>query len=167
MSLALPSHRALNGLAALACFGAMGVALYLQYVNNLEPCPLCIFQRIAMILTAIIFALAFLHNPNKLGSKLYSILASLTALSGAGIAGRHVWLQHLPADQVPACGPGLDYLLDALPFSRMLAVVLRGSGECAKIDWTFLGFTLPELTLVTFVGFALIALFQLVRPRHG
>lgn len=166
MSLALPSPRALNGLAALGCFAAMGIALYLQYAAKLEPCPLCIFQRVAMTLTAVFFLLAFLHNPARLGQKIYALLASLSTLAGAAIAGRHVWLQHLPADQVPACGPGLNYLLDTLPFSRMLAVVLRGSGECAVIDWTLLGFTLPELTLAAFIGFAAVALFQLVRPRH-
>ncbi|HET8707933.1 MAG TPA: disulfide bond formation protein B [Pseudomonadales bacterium] len=167
MSLVLPSHRALNGLSALACFTAMGVALYLQYAANLEPCPLCIFQRVAMIATALVFALAFVHNPQSIGVRIYAALASLTALSGAGIAGRHVWLQHLPADEVPSCGPGLNYLIETLPFSRMLAIVLRGSGECAKIDWTFLGFTLPELTLAVFAGLVVIGLFQLVRRKHG
>ncbi len=167
MSLVLPSHRTVNGLAALACFGAMGFALFLQYVNNLEPCPLCIFQRVAMITMSVIFVAAFAHNPQKIGAKIYALLAVLTALLGAAIAGRHVWLQHLPEDEVPSCGPGLNYLIDTLPFSRMLAIVLRGSGECAKIDWTFLGFSLPELTLVVFIGFACIGLFQLVRSKHG
>jgi len=87
----------------------------------------------------------------------------LLSLGGITSAGRHVWLQHLPADQVPACGPGLNYLLDAFPLGQVFEMVFRGSGECAEIHWQFFGFTLPEVTLLMFIAYACFALIQIFR----
>ena len=91
-------------------------------------------------------------------------LTLLFTIGGLISAGRHVWLQHLPADQVPACGPGLNYLLDTLPLGQVLDMVFRGSGECAQISWQFLGFSLPEVTLMMFIVYAIFGLLQLFRP---
>lgn len=161
----LPGYRVVNVLGLLACLVAMGFALYLQHVVGLEPCPLCIMQRIAVFAAMGVLVIAILHNPRAVGQRVYALSGLLAALFGLGVAGRHVWLQHLPADQVPACGPGLEYMLDVFPLKDALSMVLRGSGECATVDWTFLGFSLAELTLLVFVGLVTLFLFQLLRQR--
>jgi disulfide bond formation protein DsbB len=163
----LPSPRALFGLGFLGCVAAMAGALYLQHVVGLEPCPLCIFQRVAVIAAAVILLVATLHGPTGPGVRVYAGLTLLACLAGAGIAIRHLWLQSLPADQVPTCGPGLDYMLDVFPLKEVLTEVLSGSGECAEVSWRFLGLTLPGWSLVVFIGLAILALIQLLRPRRG
>jgi len=161
----LPGYRVVNLLGLAACFVAMGFALYLQHVVGLEPCPLCILQRVAVFGAMAVLIAAILHNPAQTGQRVYAALGELCALFGLGVAGRHVWLQYLPADQVPACGPGLEYMLDVFPLQDALSMVLRGSGECAVVDWTFLGFSLAELTLAVFVGLCVLFSFQMVRRR--
>ena len=132
--------------AALFVFG-----LYLQHVAGQEPCPLCIFQRVAFIALGLVFLAAALHGPGKTGAIVYAVLGGIFAATGAGLASRHVWLQSLPADQVPACGPGLSYMLEQFPLMRMLQSVLAGSGECAEAGWKFLGLTIAGWSLVWFV----------------
>lgn len=151
------THRHLFLIAALACAGMIAFALYLQEVLNLEPCPLCIFQRVFIIAIGVVALLAALHNPARLGRGVYAALMGLLAIGGGAVATRQVWLQHLPADQVPECGPSLDYMLDVFPLSQTLQLVLRGSGECAKVDWTLLGFSIAEWMLVVFTGFLVYA----------
>jgi disulfide bond formation protein DsbB len=145
------SFRTAFGFAALVVAALLGYAYYAQFELGLEPCPLCIFQRIAMIALFIVLLAAALHAPRGRGRRVYGALAALAALSGVAIAGRHVWLQHLPPDQVPACGPGLDYLLDTFPLGETLRKVFTGSGECAEVHWRFAGLSMPEWTLVFFV----------------
>ncbi len=130
-------------------------AYYFQFIDNLEPCPLCIFQRLVFAAMALLFLLAAVHNPKANGQKYYNLSTLLVTLVGVYIAANHVWLQHLPADQVPTCGPGLNYLLDTLPLGEALDHVLRGSGECAKVSWRMLGFSMPEITLFIYSLFAL------------
>lgn len=150
--------RIFNLAGFLACAMMLAYAYYAQFVLELQPCPLCIFQRVAMIALAAVFLLASLHNPVGWGRKAYAALLGLAALAGAGIAGRHVWIQHLPADEVPACGPGLDYMLDVFPLSDAIRMVFTGSGECAEIDWTLLGLSMPAWTLIAFLSFAVYAI---------
>jgi disulfide bond formation protein DsbB len=140
----------------------MAGALYFQYVMKLEPCPLCIFQRLFVIGLGVVLLAAALHNPKTWGRRIYGALTALMAASGAAVAGRHVWLQSLPADQVPACGPGLDYMLQTFPFTKTLQLVLRGSGECAKVDWTFLGLSIPGWTFIFFCGFVILGIFLML-----
>ena len=148
-------RRPLNAAAFLTCAGLLGFAYYhLQSRLGLDPCPLCILQRIAFLLTGLIFLVAALHNPARIGSRIYALLIALAALIGAGIAGWHVRLQHLPADQVPECGPGLDYMLEVFPLSDTLRMVFTGSGECAEIVWSFLGLSIPAWSLVSFLCLA-------------
>ncbi len=156
--LIMPDWRKSMLLGALVCAALIGYALYSQYVQNLEPCPLCIFQRVAVIACGIVFLIGALHNPGRIGAAVYSLLIVLAAGAGAVVAGRQVWLQTLPPDKVPACGPGLSYMLETLPFSEVLATVLRGSGECAKVDWTFLDLSMPAWTLVLFVTMIVAAI---------
>ncbi len=142
-----------------ACGALMAIALYFQHVMYLDPCPLCILQRIAVIGLGVIFLIGALHNPGRIGRRVYATLALLTAGAGGAIAGRHVWLENLPEDQIPACGPGLEYMLESFPFTEALALILRGSGECAEVLWSFLGLSIPGWTLLAFIGFAGLALF--------
>jgi len=159
---ALLSYRGLNFLGFVGCAGGLLMAiLFFQKTLGLEPCPMCIFQRVAMLAAGLVFLVAALHGPKAGGRWVYSGLATLAAAVGAGIAWRHVWLQGLPEDQRPACGPTLDYLMDMMPLQDVVTTILKGDGNCAKIDWTFLGQSLPFWTMVVF--FALIA-WALVTP---
>jgi disulfide bond formation protein DsbB len=143
---------------------AMLFALWLQHYQHLEPCPLCIFQRVAMMAIGLVALIAFLHAPaSALARRLYAGLVVLAALAGVGVAGRHVWLQNLPPEDVPACGPGLDYWMDTFPLQDVVMKVFKGSGECAKVDWMLLGLSLPSWTLLAFTGFAAVAVWQLLR----
>lgn len=151
-------HLALGGVALSVLM--MAVALGLEHIGGLEPCPLCVFQRVGVMATGLVLAVAAIHHPsNAAGRAIYAVLALAAAAGGAFVAGRHVWLQSLPADQVPSCGPGLDYMVDVLPMQEVVATVLSGSGECASIDAAFLGFSLPAWTLA---GFIVLAAFPLV-----
>jgi len=160
--------RMLNTAGFAACAAMMVYALYAEHYLLLEPCPLCIFQRIATIALGIFFLLAAVHNPAGWGRAVYALLIGLAAAAGAGIAGRHVWLQNLPADEVPTCGPGLDYILDSFPLGDALRMVFTGSGECADIDWLFLGLTMPAWVLILFLGLFGFGLWvNLARRRAG
>ena len=155
------SYRKLSTLGALICFGAIAYALYVQYHMLMLPCPLCIFQRVAFGAAGLFFLIGTLHNPEGSGfRRVYGTMAALSALAGAGIAGRHVAIQLMPADEAAACSSlGLDYMLDIMPLTEVLSTVLKGSGECAKIDWTFLGFSMPMWTLVLYAGIFVLAIF--------
>lgn len=157
--------RALCALGFAACAVAMAFALYLEHFRHLEPCAMCIFQRIAMIATGLAFLAGALHGPRAGGRWAYAVLAAVAAGAGIGIAGRHVWLQSLPPDQVPACGPTLDYMLGMLPWREVVEIVLKGDGECAKINAAWLGVALPAWTLLAFVGLALYALAAPILAR--
>lgn len=133
------------------CAALLSAGLYLQHVVGLEPCPLCIFQRVAFMALGLVFLAAALQGPGQTGAMVYAVLGVLCAAAGTGVAARHVWLQNLPADQVPACGPGLAYMLEQFPLRRMLEKVLSGSGECAEAGWRFLGLTIAGWSLVWFV----------------
>jgi protein dithiol:quinone oxidoreductase len=147
----LTSWRVGNLAASLVCAAMMGFALFSQYVWLMEPCPLCVFQRMALIALGSVFLLAGLHAAGLIGRLLYALLVVAAAGAGVGVAGRHVWLQNLPKDQVPACGPGLDFMVDTFPLFEVLNMVLSGSGECAEVSWRFLGLTMPAWSLISFV----------------
>lgn len=142
----------------VVCVALLAGALYFQHVLYLEPCPLCIFQRIVFVAMGVVFVVGFLHNPRATAFHVYSIVIALLAFIGAGIAGRHVWLQNLPPDQVPECGAGLDFMLEQNSLTRVIELVFKGSGECAEIAWSFLGLSIPGWTLIIFLVFALIAI---------
>jgi disulfide bond formation protein DsbB len=135
----------------LVCAGLLAFALYLQHFEFQEPCPLCILQRVAFIALMVIFLVAALHGPGRIGGFVYGGLLFLVAGIGAAVAARHVWLQHLPKNQVPECGPGLEYMLQKFPLSRALDKILSGSGECAEAGWSFLGLTIAGWSLVWLV----------------
>ena len=156
----LPSRQMVNFAGFAVCCGLMGFALFAQHVLLLDPCPLCVFQRVAVISIGVIFLAAALHNPGGAGRIVYGLLLALAAVGGASVAGRHAWLQQLPPDQVPSCGPGLDYMLDTLPFTEVLGKVFRGSGECAEIVWEFLGLSMPGWVLVWVTALGVLGLWN-------
>ena len=147
-----------NFIGFAICASLMAFALYSQHVNGLEPCPLCVLQRLAIIGVGVVFLLAALHNPGKIGARVYGLLILVPAGLGAAVAGRHVQIQNMPADELPSCGPGLEYMLDAFPLRDVLDMVLKGSGECAEIDWVFLGLSMPGWVFVTVVLLGLAGL---------
>lgn len=156
------SFRTLFALGLATCAAGLAFALYLEHFRGFAPCPLCVFQRVAMIVAGLAFLAGAVHAPRgPRGRWGYAALAGLAAAAGIGVAGRHVWLQHLPADQVPACGPSLVYLVDMLPFTEVVALVLKGDGECAKVDAAWLGVSLPSWTLI---AFAFLAAWALAAP---
>jgi protein dithiol:quinone oxidoreductase len=142
------------------CCFLLAMGAYFQFVGGLDPCPLCISQRLAILATGVVFLIAALHNPGQTGVKRYSLLGAFTALCGASISTRHVWLQHLPPDQVPECGPGLEYVLQNFPLFDTIKMMLSGTGDCAKVDWTFLGFSMPAWTLLAFLMLATLSGLQ-------
>ncbi|MBT8446774.1 MAG: disulfide bond formation protein B [Gammaproteobacteria bacterium] len=152
----------------LACFiicaTLLGYGYYLQFVEHLDPCPLCIFQRVAYMAIGAIGLLAAVHGA---GRRVYGGLIGLAAIIGFGIAGRQVWLQHLPPDQVPECGPGLEFMLQIYSFNEVLREAFTGSGECANVDWRFLGLSIAEWSLLWFAAFiVLAAVIVLTRARN-
>lgn len=161
----LLTYRGLN--AILVIFAALGMAfamLFLQKYLGLAPCPLCVFQRIGLIVMGIFALLAVLFHPRGRGMQVLLWLGSMLGiLWSTGVAARHIWLQHLPPDQVPSCGPGLDYWLDALPMQQVVHEVLSGSGECAAISWQFLGLSIPEQAVIFFSFLLIINLMVLWR----
>lgn len=160
------TYRFVNLLLVIGTLVGIGFALYLEHGPlALEPCPLCVFQRIGLIIMGVFALVAFIHHPKTaLMRRLYSFLALLGIGWSTAVAARHVWLQHLPPDQVPSCGPGLDFWVDTFPMQEVVKLVLSGSGECAKIDWTFLGLSLPTWSLVFFSVLLLLVIWQLVKP---
>lgn len=150
------------GLALLALF-AMLFAWYLEYQVGLNPCPLCMTQRVFVVAGGLVALAAFLHNSAGWGRRVYGLLCAASAIAGGAVAARHVWLQHLPPDQVPACGPSLEYMLETLPFRETLSMVLMGDGNCAETHWTLLGLSIPEQTLILFVVITVVSLWQTLR----
>lgn len=155
------SYRKLCLFGALACFASLAYALYVQYHMLMMPCPLCIFQRVAFLAIGLVLAVAAMHNPaSKKAKWVYSSLAMFSAVVGLFIAGRHVAIQLAPADQAPLCNSlGLDYMLEAMPLTEVIKTVFKGSGECAKIDWTFLALSMPMWTTVLYLSLFSLAIF--------
>ncbi len=135
----------------LVCAGLLGFAYYLQFFRDLEPCPLCILQRVAFLTLGVLFLAAAIHDPGRAGSRVYGVLILLTGLAGIVTAARHLWLQNLPPDHVPDCGPGLEYMLEVFPLTETLRMVFTGAGECAEVVWSLLGISVPGWALVWFV----------------
>ena len=158
----LPPRRPAYLLGFLVCAGLMTWALWLQYGLGLDPCPLCSLQRMAVIAIGLVFLVAGIHNPGRLGASVYAGLTTIIGLFGAVTAMRHVWIQSLPKDEVPACGMGLNYMLETMPLADVLGKVFRGSGECAEAGWLFLGLAIPSWTLVFFIAM-IVAAIVLVR----
>jgi disulfide bond formation protein DsbB len=161
------SFRLAAGVGALVCALLLGFGYYLQYVGGLDPCPLCLVQRGFFYAVMIVLAVAALHAPVRIGRIVYGGIAALFAAGGAAAAGRQVWLQHLPPDRVPQCGPDLYFMLENFPLSRTLRTLVSGTGECAVVDWTFLGLSIAEWSLVWFALLIVYAIWIAMRAGRS
>lgn len=167
LSTLVPSTRKLNILIFLACTSIIGVALYMEHVMLLQPCGLCITQRVFVILVGLICLASAIHNPSEKAVKNYALAAAAMCVAGGYFAGRQIWLQHLPEDLVPACGPGLSYIMDNFPLMDMFNFLLKGDGNCAEVSWRFLGLlSIAELSMLGFIGLIALCLFQAFRKRE-
>jgi len=162
--MALPSYRCINSLQTLASLCLILIALlYFQNHLGLEPCYLCVTQRVFVIAIGVICAIAALHNPPRIGQRSYAALSTTAAVLGAYFSSKQLWLQSLPEDQVPACGIPVDYLFDVFSMSEAISMLLRGDGNCAEIQWQLLGLSMPAWVLVAFIGFMLTGAIQFFR----
>ena len=160
MNLMTLKPRVWFALGFLACVAILGTGAYLQFVEGLEPCPLCISQRLVFLATGLVFLAGALHNR---GHRVYACLATLSALLGSSVSARHIWLQHLPPEEVPECSPGIEYVFQHFPLADTVKLMLTGTGECAKVDWTLLTLSIPEWALLAFLSLAIVAGWQFFR----
>ena len=151
------------GLVLLAISSMVVAVYFMSGYLALNACPLCMTQRVFVGAWGIVALVAVVHNPTGWGRRVYGALCALAAIGGGAVAARHVWLQHLPEDQVPACGPPLEYLVDTLPFTEVISTVLMGDGNCAETMWTFMGLSIPQQTLILFAIASIISLWQTFR----
>jgi disulfide bond formation protein DsbB len=157
--------RKANLLGFLTCAALLAYAYYAQFFLHLEPCPLCIFQRLGIFAVGVVFALAALQDPAGWGRRAYALLIGLAALITIGIAARHLYIQSAPPGSVPACGASLDFMLKVFPLTDVLVKVLTGSGECARITWRFLGLSMPGWVLLAAAGLGAWGLWANLRRR--
>jgi disulfide bond formation protein DsbB len=161
----LNNRRLLNFAGFVACAALMGYALYAQHVLGLDPCPLCIFQRIGVMALGVVFLVAAIHHPRKWGTYVYAALIALAALATIGVAARHLYVQSLPFGSVPSCGAPLSVLLKFTPIVEVIKRVLIGGGECQQVNWTFLGLAMPAWVLICAVLLGALGLFANLRRR--
>ncbi|MEN3112103.1 disulfide bond formation protein B [Uliginosibacterium paludis] len=143
-------------------FGLIGFGLLLQSFKGITPCPMCIMQRYAFVGAGLIGLLGAIHNPNGFMRRVYAFLIFAVSLAGLGVAIRQSWLQHFPPTQT-VCGPDLSYMLNSFPLGEALPMLFQGYGDCSVVDWTFLGLSIAEWSIVNFMLIAGFAFWQMVR----
>jgi len=150
----------------LACIALLAYAIFEQFQMGIEPCPKCIFQRIAFMAMAVFFLAGAAHGPRAIGRRVYALLVAAAAAVGAVVAIRHLMVQFGPHDPLlEGCGPGLNYLLDAFPLAEAVKKAFMASGDCGEINWSFLGLTMPGWTLVCYLLLGAGALWTGFRRR--
>ncbi|HEY0178879.1 MAG TPA: disulfide bond formation protein B [Dokdonella sp.] len=151
-------------LGGVICLALLAYAIYAQFELRIEPCPKCIFQRVAFLAMGVFFLAGAVHDPHAAGRRAYAVLVAIAAAVGAVVAVRHLWVQLGPHDPLmEGCGPGLNYLLDSFPIAEAIKKAFMATGDCGEINWTFLGLTMPGWTLIWYVllgGAALRAGFR-------
>ncbi len=153
-------------LGLVACAAILGVALYMEFTMGLDPCMLCMSQRFVYLAIAFVFMMGALHNPYFGGHRRYGFVLFLLSLTGLALATRQLYLQSLPADLVPACGPSFSYMVDAFPFTEALITMIKGSGPCAEVQWSFLGLSIAVRSFVLFTILPLYCLrLTMVRTK--
>ncbi len=162
----IPESRPLHILAFLVSAGLIGAAMIFEHVMGMEPCPLCLSQRIVVAVIGLTSLLAVVHNPESSGRRRYGCAVLLFAIAGAALAIRQLYLQALPPEQAPVCMTGLSYLVDVLPVFDLITIMLSGTGDCTKTHWVFLGLSIPVWTLVCFIAYACFGFFELLRKHH-
>jgi len=163
----LAQRRAVNLAAGLAGLAMLGYALYSQYHDGLDPCPLCMFQRVGVAAMTVVFLSAAAQHPRAKGAYVYAGLIALTSLATIGVAARHVYIQHEPPGSVPACGAPLDVLLQMFSWTQVIVKVLRGGGECATVNWTFWGLAMPAWVLICAAILGVLGVAANVRPERA
>jgi protein dithiol:quinone oxidoreductase len=159
--------RQANLLGFIACAALLGYAYYAQFVLHLEPCPLCIFQRVGMFALGVAFLVAAVHDPaTPVGRRGYAALIALAALVTIGVAARHIYVQHAPPGSIPACGASLDFMMKIFSLSEVLVKVLTGSGECAHVSWRFLGLAMPAWVLLSALALLGLGLWGNLRRQQ-
>ncbi len=141
-------RRLINFAGAAACLAMYAFALYTQYFQNLEPCPLCMFQRIGVVALGMVFLVAAIHDPKRRGAWVYVALIGLVALSTVGVAARHLYIQGQPPGSIPACGAPLNVLIQMFHVWQVVAKVLHAGGECAVVNWSLWGLSMPGWVLL-------------------
>jgi disulfide bond formation protein DsbB len=159
------SARQGNLLGFAACAGLLAYAYYAELVLHLAPCPLCIFQRVGVFALGVVFLIAAAHDPVGWGRRVYASLLGAVALATIGIAARHLYIQSMPEGSVPACGASLEFMMKIFSLSEVLVKVLTGSGECAKVTWTFLGLAMPGWVLIAALALGIYGLWNNVRRQ--
>jgi disulfide bond formation protein DsbB len=142
------SRRSINFVGFLICAGLIAYALYAQFELGLDPCPLCIFQRVGIVALGVVFLIASLHNPRGWGRRAYATLIAIAAVATVAVAARQLYIQHLPPGAIPSCGAPLSMMLKFMPLTAVIRKVLTGSGECSVINWRFLGLAMPAWVLI-------------------
>ena len=164
----VPPTWSVNAGGALACMLLLGYGYFLEHAEGLAPCPLCVLQRIAFVLLAVVLIAAAFHRPrSRGGGRAYGVIGGIVAAVGAGIAGWHIHLQNLPPGEAPECGPGLEYMLGAFPIGETIKMIFTGSGECAEVSWSFLYLSIPGWALVWFVVLGVVSLANNFRTPPG
>ena len=159
------SARQIHLIIFLIVGSLLGYAAYSMKILGLEPCTLCITQQFFYCLIGLTAFVSFLHNPGINSSRVYSFSLSLFSLAGIWISGRQVWLQGLPEDEVPLCGPPLEYIIDVFPFADVINALFMGDGNCAEIPWEFLGLSMAGWSLVWFLIILFLGLTSFVKSK--
>ena len=156
----MANERKIDFLIFIACVILLGVAFFMQYIMGLSPCYLCITQRFFIAIIGLFSLLAFIHNR---GPKIYGLIVALSALVGGYFASKQLWLQSLPPEKIPACGPPVDYLFDSFNVNEAIKILIQGEGNCAAIQWTFIGLSIPGWTLICFIAIATLSVLKIIR----
>ena len=146
----------------LSCVAMELAAIYFQFVLGLEPCPLCITQRLITFTLALIFLIGAIHNPALVGIRIYAGLAALASFAGASVATYHFVIQHLPHEELSSCGPGASYILEHFKLADIVRLFLTGTGDCTQVVWSFLGLSMPFWVGLCFLGLCAFCLWRLV-----
>ena len=163
----LNNRRLVNFAGFAVCAALMAYALYAQYSLGLDPCPLCIFQRVGIIALGLVFLVAALHNPKGWGSYVYAFLIAVAALATIGVAARHLYVQSLPEGAVPACGAPLGVLIKFTPWLELIRKVLMGGGECQQVNWKFMGLAMPAWVLICALFLGGLGVLANIRRRSS
>jgi disulfide bond formation protein DsbB len=161
--LTMVSYRQLSAVLFIVPALLLAFGYYLQFVEGIEPCPLCMTQRLAFYAIAITAIIAFFTPQSLFLQHLWAAVSGIFALIGMGVAGRQIWLQHLPEDQVPACGPGFEFIINSFPLSEAIQIMFRGNGNCAEVHWTLLSLSIAEWSFLAFSGLLLLCLLKIVK----
>ena len=156
------SNRVFFTIISASCLSLLAYGYYLEFFEDLLPCPMCIFQRLGYMAITLVSLIAVIQAPQRTGGITYGVLVIIFSTIGASIAGRQTWLQHIPPGLVPECGPGLEFMLEMYPLLETIERALLGTGDCAEVSWTFIGMSIAEWSLICFIGLLVVALYQTI-----